>query len=200
MNYAEQVRADQKAAEEKMQEIQVLVQINEFFERHEELVQCDAAVKIIMEYMADTEISAETLEDALAHTRLAQAIPHQTLLESREKVEAELLAMFEQSSPGTSAHEAAKFKYKETSELREQLAQLKEARAMRAKSPAQLRAEIQAAKPSQEQELPDDITREAILMLWTPETFKFWARKVGMNAITRRINSKRGTGIYRSAL
>jgi hypothetical protein len=191
ITYKQQQEANERAAELKMTEVNDLLQIGEFFDRHNELVHCDAAVKIIMEYMADTEISAATLEDALTHTRLAQKLPRQTETENREKVESELLGLYEQSSPGTANDRQRRWKYQTVDQLRQELAGLVASRAARAKTPQQLRAEIAASRPGQEQELPDNISREQILHMWDPSMFRYWAQKVGMNAITKRINERR---------
>jgi hypothetical protein len=190
MDFKQRIELDRQTVEQNQQEINDLHAISRFFERHEELVECDAAVSLIRRYMQGSEIDDENLEISYTHTELFQKLPRQTILQSRTAVEEKILTLLQGTSPGTAAHEQAKFKYKETSELREQLAALEGKRDLQQKTPAELKALIQASKPTQEQDLPELISRAQILHMMSAAQIRFLVSKYSMAAVTKRLNER----------
>jgi len=90
------------------------------------------------------------------------------------------------TSPQTLVAEKAKHKYMSVVALRITAETMAERSELRKKSTAELRAMLQ--KPEPEQELPREISAAQIKRMWTPENFRFWAKKLGsMEPINRRL-------------
>jgi hypothetical protein len=64
MTYQQQKNKLEAAAETNATEVNERLLIADFFANHEELIQCDAADKTILEYLSDTAVTAAVLEDA----------------------------------------------------------------------------------------------------------------------------------------
>jgi hypothetical protein len=93
------------------------------------------------------------------------------------------------TSPTTLQAEKAKHRYMSVVSLRITAQELQERSELHKKSTAELRAIIQ--RPEPDKELPREISAAQIRRLWTPENFRFWAKKLGsMEPITRRLNEK----------
>jgi hypothetical protein len=171
-------------------------EVKAFFARHPEVRDCLANYDIVYKYFPNAldEIDEAALEDSYAnHPKFRASLAcFPSEAHEREALESRILELLKS---GTSAENLksikAGFRFKNLDQLRAQKDELEARAEMRSKSPAELRAAIQAARPNPEQELPKDISREQILHLWEPEMFRFWAKKVGMNAITKRINEGR---------
>jgi hypothetical protein len=193
--YIEQARLRKVAQHARDEEYRVLNQISLFYQRHQNDEQapldCQANTAAIRAYLGTTEqVTEENLEGAFQHTTLFNRLAKTSPADSRAKVEQELLDLLEGSSPGTAAHEKMKFKYLSTDDLREKIADIKNARAARAKSPAVLRAEIQASKPTRPA-LPDHITREALLGLYDASQIRQLIDRYGAAAVTDRLNDRK---------
>jgi hypothetical protein len=168
-----------------------------FVKRHPEVKDVHANYSIIYSYFhGDLEdISENTLEDCwLNHgDRFRKSLAcYPSEAHERDALEKRIVQLMSQgNSPNALANVKAGFRFKNLDQLRAQKDELEARAEMRSKSPAELRAAIQAARPNPEQELPVDISREQILHLWNADQFRFWAKKVGMNAITKRISEGR---------
>jgi hypothetical protein len=92
--------------------------------------------------------------------------------------------------PGTSPQnlkaEKDGHKYKSVIELRIRAGVLAEKAALRKMSTAEIRTLLQ--KPEPDKELPSDISAAQIKHMWTPENFRYWAKRLGsMEPINRRL-------------
>jgi hypothetical protein len=167
-----------------------------FIRRHPEVKDVHANYSIIYSYFhGDLEdINESTLEDCwLNHgDKFRGSLAcYPSGAHEREALENRILEL---SRGGTSPDGLrgikAGFRFQNLEQLRAKKDSLEAAARLRAKTPQELRAEIQAARLGPVQELPADISRDQIIRLWGPEQIRFWAKKVGMDAINRRINSK----------
>jgi hypothetical protein len=171
-------------------------EIAAFFKRHPEVRDVLANYSAIYSYFNQDlpDISFETLEDCwLNHGKFRASLaryPSESF--ERDALETRILDLLK---TGTSTENLKSiktgFRYKSIEDLRAKVDDLEARAAMRAKTPQELRAEIQAARPGPETELPKDISKEQILHMWEPTTFRYWAKRLGsMEPITRRINEK----------
>lgn len=170
-------------------------EIEDFLRRHiDTIIDCDANRSIIYEYFHGDldDITEATLEDCWAnHPGFRRSLAcHQSEAEVRAALKEEIHALLA-GSHAARQHTINSLRYSTIPELAVRRDELKRRKGARTKTAAELRAEIQTAKPNPEQELPADISREQILHLWEPATFRYWAARVGMAAITKRINEGR---------
>jgi hypothetical protein len=164
----------------------------EFFRQHRDLVSCEANINVLEDYLGGSEfVDLDSLEQALTHS-MCPGLVRQTTEEERAKLIGEICELMKggTSTDAITAWRDRVARFQNPEQLRAKKEELESRAEMRSKTTAELRAEIQAAQPSQETELPKEISREQILRMWEPSMFRFWAKKVGMAAITRRINSK----------
>jgi hypothetical protein len=171
--------------------------IDRFIARHaaDGLIDCDANRSIVYSYYNNDlqDISDTSLEDCWkTHDRFRKSLAcHLSEAAQRDSLESRILELLKDGCSPPALKEIQKaFRFQNLAQLRAKKDDLESRAAMRAKSPAELRAEIQKAQPNPEQELPEDISRDQIIRLWGPEQIRFWARKCSMAAINRRINSK----------
>lgn len=167
-----------------------------FFARHPEVRNLLCNYDIVYQYFNNSldEITANALEDSyLNHPKFrAQLACFPSETAEREALENRILEL---SRGGTSPDGLrgikAGFRFQNLEQLRAKKDALETNARLRAKTPQELRAEIQAARPGPVLELPPEISKEQILHMWGPEQFRFWAKKLGsMEPITRRINQK----------
>jgi hypothetical protein len=191
MTFQQQEEINRKKQEDQAQEVQDRLTIADFYTRHPEYRESEATTKAILEYMADAPITPENLDAAVQHTRLAQILKPslQTPAESREAVEQKLLEMYETASPGTSGDRRQRWRFQQTEQLREELANLIESRRMRAMTPAALRAEIAAARPG-EVDLPSTISSAQIRLYLGPAELRHLIARYGVAAVNRRLQEK----------
>ena len=170
-------------------------EIQNFLHRHvDTIIQCDANRSIICEYFHGDldDITKATLEDCWAnHPGFRRSLAcHHSDADARAALIREIQALLA-GSDTAKQHTIDSLRYSTIPELAARRDELKRRHDARTKSAAELRAEIQAARSNPEQELPADISREQILHLWEPATFRYWAARIGMAAITKRINEGR---------
>ena len=170
-------------------------EIENFLHRHIDIIiQCDANRSIIYEYFHGDldDITQATLEDCwVNHPVFRRSVAcHHSDADARAALIREIQALLV-GSDTAKLHTVDSLRYSTIPELAARRDELKRRQHARTKTAAELRAEIQAARPNPQQELPEDISREQILHLWEPATFRYWAARVGMAAITKRINEGR---------
>jgi hypothetical protein len=190
-----QVDADAKVLREQEKEINDRIEISNFCERHSEVIDCDANFSLIKRYLADADIDEANLEAAYEHTGLRQQLAKQTREENRAAVQEKIVALLGASSPGTIAHEKAKWPYKSTEELREKLKQLEVKRDMQSKTPEQLRAIVKTAPPSRWKPMPECYKSRAMLMdLINTDVpgFKNLVKNCGSEQINAVLNRREG--------
>jgi hypothetical protein len=152
-----------------------------FYRRHRELIPCKANSQIILEYLNGDEPNQAVLEEALGHPQLHGRLARQTTQEDREKIETEILALMSGgTSPDGIEHEKANFKYKSTEELRNKLETLQARKALRQKTPAELRAIIRPATTPPT--LPLEWTRESLLAA-SPDKLRHLIKLYGIEPI-----------------
>jgi hypothetical protein len=193
MNYQERLAADAKVFRENKQEVLDRVEISNFFERHPEVIECDANVAAIRRYLADTDVTEENLEGAYAYTELNQQLARQTPQESKKAIEQKIVALLSGSSPGTIAHEKSKFPYQSIEQLREKLKGLELKQEMKSKTPEELRA-IVRSRDATLPELPSEISGFQIRNMLDASQLRHLIKKYGADAVTRRANEKGKNG------
>jgi hypothetical protein len=187
------VKDQQDAVAEARQQAQKdAYELEQFLKRHEAdgVIICDANRQRAREYLNGDDLSEANLEDAWTHPNFRKSLAmRETPEDTRNALNREIYALL-QGSDTARQHTIIQLKYSTTEELIARRDELVRRKAAREKTPHELRADLQAARPGAP-DLPDEITREQILQLWSPEQFRFWAKKVGMPAITKRINEGR---------
>jgi hypothetical protein len=168
--------------------------IREFYRRYiKTVVGCQANTERIVGYFAGDPITLEALEEAFnSHPAFRASLALQTEARSRERIEKEIKALLTgASSPGAVEEQLKSIRFRTTEDLQDWRDRLVATKSARSKSAAELRAEIQAARPKPELDLPPDISKEQILHLWDAATFRSWAKRLGsFEPINRRINQK----------
>ncbi len=168
--------------------------ITEFFRRNlKVVVPCQANTNGIISYFAGDSITVEAIQEAFdGHPVFRASLALQTEANSRSRLEKEIRALLTgNSSPGAVEEQLKSIRFRTTEDLRDWRDRLIATKAARSKSAAELRAEIQAARPKPELDLPEDISKEQILHLWDAATFRSWAKRLGsFEPINRRINQK----------
>jgi len=165
-----------------------------FFSVHREFVDCLAARKAIKTYFADSPLTVQNLEDAVAvDSSLSRMLPRQTETDDRQALEQAIVALLKGgNSPSSLDHEIRKFPYKEIHELvewRDKLVRIKQAREA---SPEELRQIIKATAPSQFKPVPEIYQNRSMLISLANENvneFKALVRKCGqaqINAILQK--------------
>src|SRR5579863_8108140 len=159
-------------------------ELEQFLLRHEAdgVIVCDANRQRVRDYLNSDDLSAENMEDAWTHPAFRKSLAmRETPEDTRVALNREIYELL-QGSDTARHHVISQLKYSTLEELIARRDELVRRKAAREKTAQELRAEIQAAQPALAQDLPEDISREQILHLWTPEQFRFWAKKVGMPA------------------
>jgi hypothetical protein len=168
--------------------------IAEFFRRNlKVVVPCQANTERIISYFAGDPISVEAIQEAFdGHPAFRASLALQTEAVSRKRLETQIKELLTgASSPLAVAEQIKSIRFKTTEALAEWRDRLLATKVARSKSAAELRAEIQAARPKPELDLPEDISKEQILHLWDAATFRSWAQRLGsFEPINRRINQK----------
>jgi hypothetical protein len=169
-------------------------EVKAFVDRHPEIKDCLANYSIIYQYFPQAleDINESSLEDSYAnHPKFRESLArHASEQDEREVLQDRILEL-SQASPDALRNIKSAFRFQNLDQLRAKVRDLEARQAARAKTPQELRAEIQAARPGPETELPRDISKEQILHMWEPATFRYWAKRLGsMEPITRRINEK----------
>jgi hypothetical protein len=176
-----------------------------FFRLHAgEINPCQASRQACIRYFAGEEITLEALEDSWTnHPTFKKTLALDTEDDERARIEDRILELIQNSSPNVIADTKKNFrlkaygKYVQTTDmLRARRDELERAAELTHKSIKELKAILTEKVNATNRvltELPSEITRAQILMLWSPAEFKFWAKKCGgsMLPITKRINEKR---------
>jgi hypothetical protein len=168
--------------------------ISEFYRRNIKTVRgCQAATEMIISYFNSDPITYESLQEAFdTHPNFRASLPLQTENDARDRLEKEIKALLTgNSSPGAVEEQLKSIRFRTTEDLRDWCARLKATKAARAKSAAELRAELRAATTSPELDLPEDIGAGQI-KAWDPATMRHWIKKLGsVEPINRRLARNR---------
>jgi hypothetical protein len=172
----EQVQREQQAASD----ARALLQL---FEKHRELVSCDASRNILLSYFNSEPMSLASLEEAIQNPNLRKQLPLQHEGEERAKLLTELKALTGEI-PNTA-------KYQSTDEIRAKVDELRRKRGMQQHSPEELRKIIKDNTPVvAEDDLPAHMDRKFLLGLSAPGAFKRVCERYGVAAVTKRLNQR----------
>lgn len=161
----------------------------QFFQKHRELLSCEANYSILRSYFNGEPMSLEALEEAILNPALSGQLAFTTEERTKSKLVEKIMALYVGSSAAKEAF-AKKLKYDDIETLEGKLAEIESRRDLQQKNASELRQIIRDNAPTPEQsELPAEWTRARILSLDGPGIRKLIDRWTAA-AVTRRLNDR----------
>lgn len=180
---AQQVRLQQ--AQQAASDAQALFQL---FERHREILNCQANTGILTSYFAGEPMSLETLEEAIANPALQKQLAYTSEEATRLKLMENIMAAYIGSDEARKTF-AAKLRYDDIPALEKKLADI-ETRAEISKLPTPEIRRLANSRPAPGRaELPASYTRASLLAL-DGKSLRALIERHGASSITARLNQR----------